>query len=739
MAGVSSSLLLQLRSCPYPKHLKGLQLNGLITVTSLAPASDTRIPIEDQNIDERIFCETLFNHFRKHKVEISNAINKTFPFLEGLRDRGFITEKLFQDSEESCRNLVPVKKVVYGVLNELEKTFNLSLLEAMFSEVNMKEYPDLIHLYRSFERVIKERFCFQEREEEERPSIQPRLEEGTGENSHRSLSWSHAASASHIGTAPPANGLSEDLCDTEQINAKTKDLTSDKNDSPGSQQANKTCTQESEAAGSSEQAAFQVNNGDARPEMPSPLPCDEDSRAELPTRGIQIDSCTVPLVDIKKEKPFDYSGAETMVRHSDSSESSGEEERLEALPSGFESGPDEEGISSDDSLELSNEEEPQEALSLVPRSGSGPGIEKYSCVPCPSKGGPRGQEAKAGRNQAFDMTVKATHRLAMSPTFAQKKAAAEENCSKQTVANLPGKKTVNLGPLKRRRKRGPRIPRDKSMDFLSPELTVTCGQMKGILYKEKLKQGTSEKCIQTEDGKWFTGREFEIEGGRERWKNWKLSVRCGGWPLQRLMKNGSLPVPPRTRQRRRLDSPKDVIDPYPENSNECAVCRDGGDLFCCDACSRSFHEHCHIPPVEAERDPWSCIFCEIKAVQARCLESQPSHQESEILKRQMLPEEKLKCEFLLVKVYCCSKRLFLDRELYYSRQSCQGQREPTWLDKIKKRLKEEHYHRVEEFVQDVRLTFHNDRTYYRDHESVRLGLQLEADFEKNFKLLFAIQ
>ncbi|XP_063647768.1 nuclear autoantigen Sp-100 isoform X38 [Pan troglodytes] len=597
----------------------------------------TRMFTEDQGVDDRLLYDIVFKHFKRNKVEISNAIKKTFPFLEGLRDRDLITNKMFEDSQDSCRNLVPVQRVVYNVLSELEKTFNLPVLEALFSDVNMQEYPDLIHIYKGFENVIHDKLPLQESEEEEREErsgLQLSLEQGTGENSFRSLTWPPSGSPSHAGTTPPENGLSEHPCETEQINAKRKDTTSDKDDSLGSQQTNEQCAQKAEPTESCEQVAVQVNNGDAEREMPCPLPCDEESpEAELHNHGIQINSCSVRLVDIKKEKPFSISKVECQAQarthHNqasdiivissedsegstdvdeplevfisaprsepepmdfrklstfresfkkrvigqdhDFSESSEEEAPAEASSGALRSKHGEKApmtsrststwripsrkrrFSSSDFSDLSNGEELQEACSSSLRRGSGV---------------PRSQEARTESSQASDMmdTMDVENNSTLEKHSGKRR---KKRRHRSKVNGLQRGRKANTRPLKRRRKRGPRIPKDENINFKQSELPVTCGEVKGTLYKERFKQGTSKKCIQSEDKKWFTPREFEIEGDRGASKNWKLSIRCGGYTLKVLMENKFLPEPPSTRKKRILESHNNtLVDPCEEHKKK---------------------------------------------------------------------------------------------------------------------------------------------------------------------------
>ncbi|XP_054333706.1 nuclear body protein SP140-like protein isoform X2 [Pongo pygmaeus] len=558
----------------------------------------TRLFTEDQNVDEGLVYDTVFTHFKRHKLEISNAIKKTFPFLEGLRDRELITDKMFEDSEDSCRNLVPVQRVVYNVLSELEKTFNLSVLEALFSEVNIQEYPDLIHIYKSFNNAIQDKLSFQEsdrKERKERPDIKLSLEQGAERPACENEKCSYV------------------MCFSGEV--------------PESPEARK----------ESDQACGKMDTVDIA----------NNSTLGKPKRK-------------RRKKGHGWSKMRT----------------------------------------------------------------------------------RRQKNSQQNVNSKADGQLVSS----EKKA----NVNLKDLSKIRGRKRGKPGtrftqsdraPQKRVRSRASRKHKDETVDFQAPLLPVTCGGVKGILHKEKLEQGTFVKCIQTEDGNWFTPRKFEIKGGYARSKNWRLSLRCGGWPLRRLMEEGFLPNPPRIYYSNKKRIPKSQnnssVDRCMRNLDECEVCRDGGELFCCDTCSRVFHEDCHIPPVESEKTPWSCIFCRMNKSPG----SQQCCQESEVLERQMCPEEQLKCEFLLLKVYCCSESSFFAKipYYYYIREACQGLKEPMWLDKIKKRLNEHGYPQVEGFVQDMRLIFQNHRASYKYKDFGQMGLRLEAEFEKDFKEVFAIQ
>ncbi|XP_043091517.1 nuclear body protein SP140-like protein isoform X2 [Puntigrus tetrazona] len=79
------------------------------------------------------------------------------------------------------------------------------------------------------------------------------------------------------------------------------------------------------------------------------------------------------------------------------------------------------------------------------------------------------------------------------------------------------------------------------------KLSVTCGNKRGTLYRDKMARG--EECILSQ-GRWFTRCGFEKFGERERWKNWKISIRHRNEPLKKLIKEGRLHCPLRKRKKK---------------------------------------------------------------------------------------------------------------------------------------------------------------------------------------------
>ncbi|XP_063123360.1 nuclear body protein SP140 isoform X16 [Rattus norvegicus] len=625
--------------------------------------SSRMIP-ENQNGEQSDDYQLMFKLFKENKVEIASAITKLFPFLMSLRDRDFISEQKYQECQETCKNLVPVDRVVYDILSDIQKKFSRDLLKVIFSNVHLKAYPDLQEILKHF------------------------------------LSASYSP-----GNTQMSAGQAEEVPSLPQCN--------------GGDERDFTC-QSAEGRSSPEQMC---DGQEPQDNLPSSLRCEAASYSPGNTQmsaGQAEEVPSLPQCNGGDERDFTCQSAEG--RSSPEQMCDGQEPQ-DNLPSSLRC----EAASCSPGNTQTNAEQAEEAPSLP------------QC---------NGREGSSSCEQMCD---------GPDPQDELSSSLRRDTDGRRAVTQAVFRRKKMKNPGLSAKIRGPRRHGKEMANFNAELLPVTCGNLKGVLHKDKFKQGISVMSIQCQDGNWVTPPEFEIMGGHGRSKNWKLSLRCYNWPLKLLIQRNFLPIPPRIYGKRK------------KNSDECEVCRDGGTLFCCDTCSRAFHEECHIPAVEAEVTPWSCIFCRMQS-----LGSQQSLPESEILQREMVPQEQLKCEYVLLRVYCCSESSFFskmpyyyyERRLYcfcgvsgtpgnvnaepwYSRSSgyfphqfremAVGVQEPMWLDIIKRKLSDQAYSQVEDFVQDMRLIFRNHRITFKDPKFGEMGLILESKFEKSFKEAFAIQ
>ncbi|XP_055977125.1 nuclear body protein SP140-like isoform X2 [Sorex fumeus] len=709
----------------------------------------TSILSENQDTDNiPLLADRLRNTFKANKTRIAFAITKTFPFLETLRDNELITENIYKELQSNEKKGVGAFQVVYCALQAVEEKFHPQHLNILFNEVHRTVYPNLQPVFETLKNEIQKITCLQDGSEQDAlvgSAGSLSLEQGTVENLQECLISASQNADTSNGTTVHASGFLEHLLDTGALWEGT----------PGGErnvlenvQDSDHCAQEPERAGE-----------------------------ELHKHAIQSSPCFVSLVDIKKEKPSSSSKArcnqssEIIDLSSDDepTDISGGEETREVSTSPLKRGIDatdlrkspvfrirhfkrvrriesfsgssgdeapqmfdamdedsedignksncttdnqEREFHSDDSTELILREEPQETCSSALRRAS--------------EGMTRGQETRTGNGGASsktDATASGSNSVWREYNWRKNLAI------KYKASRAQGRRQSNIKLLKKklkRRKRGLRTRKDRNMNFDVPELPVTCGEVKGTLYKEKFKIGTSSKCILRENGEaWLTLREFEIEGGRGSWKNWRLSVRCGGWTLKELIKKNLLPNPPRSRRR-------------PENSNVCVVCCRSGTLFCCDSCPRSFHKRCHIQYINPKRDPWFCIFCSVQNIQENSSQNQ-SYRESEVLIWPMDYRNDLKCKFLLLMLYSYFKSSFYVQEPYHGIMHTPGDYRSKCLNTIRQKLRQKKYMQVGAFVRDMRHIVESHKTFFEDQSVIILGFQLEKQFEDNFKAIFAIQ
>ncbi|KAL6070159.1 hypothetical protein STEG23_009634, partial [Scotinomys teguina] len=444
--------------------------------------------------------EALLQHFIYTKLDIAYAINKPFPFFEALRDNSFITENMYQESMEACQNLVPLSKVVHNVLTNLEQTFHTSMLKTLFSNVNLREYPNLWATFRSFQNVVTA-YEGNKRPPQTVPKALPGPAEGRSFQTLRplpppqSFPQSHLSSATRVSEPQAPSQKIIEILDMQQSSPSPPAVPP-----PGFIQKGKTTS----------------------------------ASSRDPQRNVKDDS---------PEMSHSPSGPVTVTKDNLTSETKEEEDSGGQLPGS----PGTVQVVKDDSPAPNDLEMPQEAPSTPANKKA---KKRKRCIWSSSKRRsqrkrpPQGvaspghgvQEKPKVVGQRTQRKDNSTRNLKMETRAHKAKTERAQTSRSQEISNRASKtngrkRTQKMPRISRRTTQGK--SKDDTEDFLSPILPVTCGKAKGILFKKKMKQ-TSGKCIQNEAGDWFTPKEFLIEGERAKSKDWKKTIRCKSKTLRFL-------------------------------------------------------------------------------------------------------------------------------------------------------------------------------------------------------------
>ncbi|KAM4863221.1 LOW QUALITY PROTEIN: autoimmune regulator [Urocitellus parryii] len=233
-------------------------------------------------------------------------------------------------------------------------------------------------------------------------------------------------------------------------------------------------------------------------------------------------------------------------------------------------------------------EEPRAAPSaaLTPRGTSSPGIQGRGPwsqsplgVPPPSLSGSR---------------------VSVPPAWAQKQPPkkAEGHVEPQRLPLGNGIQTLSASV-------------QRTVAVSSGDIPGAHGAVEGILIQQVFGSGGSKKCIQV-GGEFYTPSKFEDPGG-----GGKSKTRSGGGLKPLVRAQGAQGAVPGGGEQRIIQQDRIPVlpalpgePPLHQNEDECAVCRDGGELICCDGCPRAFHLACLSPPLrEIPSGTWRCACC----------------------------------------------------------------------------------------------------------------------------------
>uniref|UniRef100_G3UKJ6 SP110 nuclear body protein n=1 Tax=Loxodonta africana TaxID=9785 RepID=G3UKJ6_LOXAF len=444
----------------------------------------------------RALEEALFQHFICQKLEIAYAIHKPFPFFEGLRDKFCITEKMYKESLEACQNLVPVSRVVHNVLTQLERRFHLSFLMTLFSPINLREYPDLMTIYRSFKRGNL-------KGQQKRKNRPPKT----------SIKMTAAP-------ADPAEGSSNVQPPRQYLLPQLPLLPPPPTHPPRAPRVH-------------QPEAYTHQSSEILGERPSP----SGPAGALP-EFIQEGRITPVLHDNLIPKTNDKDSQEMPSVLPDPVQGIKEDS---PEPNGLQ---DPQKVSS--TPPNKKRKKRKRSVLSTPEKRHQKKIFRQVLPLC--KEGVRVRETwkKTEKRYLFKATS-SCHKQVVWSCLQRSKQRREQNSNSQKKTRLNG--LTETGET-------PRVfppatllvserPEDETVGFHSAKLPVTCGEEKGVLYTEKMKRGPSEKCIRNEKGAWYTPKEFAISGNRAKSKNWKQNVLCRGQTLGQLLEKGLLLCPSR--------------------------------------------------------------------------------------------------------------------------------------------------------------------------------------------------
>ncbi|KAJ8247557.1 hypothetical protein GJAV_G00247700 [Gymnothorax javanicus] len=183
-----------------------------------------------------------------------------------------------------------------------------------------------------------------------------------------------------------------------------------------------------------------------------------------------------------------------------------------------------------------------------------------------------------------------------------------------------------------------------------------------------------------------------------------------------------------------------------ENEDFCAVCRNGGDLLCCDHCPKVFHLSCHIPPLLSfPTGDWVCSLCRDDLrpeMEYDCENTRLSRDHVGKRGTHGLTDCDLRrCEKLTLFISCnILSAPFHEPVSPLARHYYQIIKKPMDLSVIRNKLNRRsssHYSTPQEFVTDISLMFRNCAKFnYPDSEVAQAGRSLETFFSSKLREVF---